>query len=115
MEYVPGGWETVLLALAAFRLTRFIGWDSLTEGLRDRYMVTTVVAKAEDRSGNERRLVVKRAGMIAKMIECPWCIGWWMALAWWGAWLAWPEATLIAATPWALSALVGLLAKNLDP
>lgn len=93
---VPEWWPTVLLVLAAFRVTRLVGWDDLTAPWR--------------------LWVRRRFGKGAEtFVACPWCIGWWISVAWWGAWLLWPHATLVAATPWAISALVGLVAKGLDP
>jgi hypothetical protein len=47
-------------------------------------------------------------------LTCPWCAGFWISVAWWVAWLINDEWTLWAATPWAISAVVGLTAKNLD-
>lgn len=47
-------------------------------------------------------------------ITCPWCAGFWISVAWWIAWLITPDWTLWAATPWAISAVVALVAKNLD-
>jgi hypothetical protein len=37
-------------------------------------------------------------------LVCPYCSGFYIALAWWGAWIAWGDSTLVVATPWALSA-----------
>jgi len=115
MENVPGGWETLLLALAAYRVTRLIGWDTLTERLRNWLMVRKVVASVEGREGESRRVVVMRSPLLSKLINCPWCLGWWISLAWWAAWIAWPAGTLVAATPFAIAAIVGLVSKNLDP
>lgn len=50
---------------------------------------------------------------LALWLTCPWCCGFWLALAWWAAWLLFDHWTLVAAVPWALSALVGLVAKHL--
>lgn len=51
---------------------------------------------------------------VATLIRCPWCMGFYVSVAVWGAWMLWPRAALIGATPWAIAALVGLIAKNLD-
>ena len=48
-------------------------------------------------------------------LSCPFCLGAWIALGFWVAWIVWPHWTLMAATPFALSATVGLIAANLDP
>ena len=96
MKNVPEWWPTVLLSLAAFRVTRLIGWDDLTEPWRARVR----------RRGRTR---------LRTLLECPWCLRWWVGLAWWGAWLIDARWALVAATPWAISAIVGLIAKGLDP
>lgn len=56
-----------------------------------------------------------RRPMLAHLVHCPWCIGAWISLAVYVAWLAAPRGTLYAMTPFALSGVVGLIAKNLDP
>lgn len=99
MSHVPSWWQFTLLALAAFRVTRLIGWDTITETWRKRMV-----------KGNRRR-----HKYALKLLTCAWCIGLWVSLAWWAAWLPWPHATLLLATPWAISSVVGLVAKNLDP
>jgi len=115
MENVPGGWETLLLALAAYRVTRLIGWDTLTERLRNWVLVKQVIGQVEGRDGETRRVLVARSSLLAKLINCPWCLGWWVAVAWWAAWLVWPAGSLVVATPFAIAAIVGLISKNLDP
>lgn len=51
---------------------------------------------------------------VAKLIRCPWCLGWWLAVAAWIAYQAAPRGTLIVLSLFALSAVPGLVAKNLD-
>lgn len=100
MTHTPNWWQTLLLALAAFRLWRLIAFDVVTERLRRR-MIT-------------RQRLFADPGNAAEFVQCPWCLGFWIALAWWAAWLAWPHGTLIAAAPFAISAAVGLVVR-LDP
>lgn len=92
---VPGWWAFVLLALAAFRLFRLIAEDSLLDRPRD---------ALTGRLGEKAELFV----------VCPWCLGFWITAGWWLAWLVWPHWALVAATPLALSATVGLAASRLD-
>lgn len=120
MSHVPTGWQFVLLALAAFRVTRLVGWDDITDKLRHKLlskpvMITRTVGGEPTRSRTPVPDRVWRTNVVARMVRCPWCLGWWVCLAWWAAWIVWPHGTLIAATPWALAALVGLVSKNLDP
>lgn len=47
-------------------------------------------------------------------IECVYCAGFWILLAWWAAWQLWPDPTLIAASLFALHAGVVGAAKILS-
>lgn len=129
MSHVPGPWAFALLALAAFRLYRLAARDTITEPLRDAvsYPDETAVTldgprRVELASVKPDRIEVDVAPDLVKplrvyaatLIRCHWCLGWWTSLAVWGVWLAWPHAALVAAAPWALSAVVGLASKNLD-
>lgn len=93
---VPDWWEAVLLALAAWRTFQLIAEDEILNGPR-RYVTGKLSAKWE------------------LFIECPYCAGFWIALAWWAAWQIWSDDALIAATPFALSAGVIAAAKVLSP
>lgn len=95
---IPSSWAFVLLALAAFRVWKIIGDDEILS--------------------RPREAVIRRLGgtddKFALFLICPWCAGFWITLAWWGAWALWPHWTLAAAVPFALSAAVGLTASALD-
>lgn len=97
----PEPWEFVLLALAAFRVWKLLAEDAITVGVR---------ARVFGNSGRFRRHGA--AGL--DFLLCPWCAGFWIAVGWWAAWLAWPEHVLVAAVPFALSAAVGASAVVLD-
>lgn len=95
MSHVPGWWALLLLALASFRSWRILGVDTVLDPLRDRLV----------RDGTEYRQELD------EFLHCPWCLGWWVSVVWWLAWLAFPHATLVVAVPFAISAGVGLVAK----
>lgn len=101
---VPGWWALVLLALAAFRIFRLVGEDTILDGPRSRLL----------RLGNWQEGQPVPSAYRAKWAEfitCPWCAGFWITLAWWGAWQVWPHGSLVVAAPLAISALVGLVAR----
>lgn len=52
--------------------------------------------------------------LLAHLVHCPFCLGWWVSLAVYIAWLLEPRWTLYAVAPFALSGAVGIIAKNLD-
>lgn len=51
---------------------------------------------------------------VSKMIRCPWCVGFWLTLVVWSCWQVAPRGTLVVMSLLALSALPGLITKNLD-
>lgn len=92
---VPGWWAFLLLGLAAFRTWRLDAEDTILD--RPRAWVIGRFPKAET------------------FIGCPWCSGAWFAVAWWTFFEAWPHWTLVVAAPFALSAIVALIAVHGDP
>jgi hypothetical protein len=88
---LPDWYALLLLGLAAFRTWKLIGEDTILD--------------------IPRAWVVKRGGeYVEALLECPWCAGFWISLAWWGAYELWPHGSLIAAVPLAVSGLVGAFA-----
>ena len=105
---IPSWYPLVLLALAAFRTWRLLALDVVLDRPR-RYVTRT--------PQNWREGQPTPAGVhfgLAEFIECPWCLGFWVTLAWWGAWEAWPHTTEIVAAPFALTAIVGAVAHGLS-
>jgi Protein of unknown function (DUF1360) len=105
---VPDWWEALLLALAAYRVWHLVADDTIFDVPRARLL----------RLGNWRvegdPVPAGYRRFLGDFIDCAWCLGFWIALAWWAAWQAWPHATLVAATPFALSAAVGFARSRLD-
>jgi Flp pilus assembly protein TadB len=89
---IPTWYGTILLALAAFRTWRLLAEDEILDRTRDR-------AAPE---------ATKRAAFIA----CAYCFGFWISLLWWLAFIAWPHWSVIIAVPFAISALVGIIASK---
>ncbi len=92
---IPNWYALVLLALAAYRVWRLLALDTITDSVRHRFV------RADSKQ--------------EEFLQCPYCFGLWVTLAWWLAWVAWPHWTLVVAVPFALSALVGLIGSRLDP
>jgi hypothetical protein len=106
----PEPYALILLALGAMRLTRLIGWDSITDGLRSRL---TGYHHGGHKTGRRAGSRSDRPAWM-RFLSCPWCLGFWVCLACWASWQVWPRGTLVAMVPLALSAIVGLVVKNLD-
>ena len=84
----------IVLALAAFRLTRLVVEDSITDSLRDWVSV--------------------RSPFLSRLIDCYWCAGFWVSVGVVVAHAAAPTPTYWLALPFALSAVVGLLSTLTD-
>lgn len=109
MSYVPSAYELVLLALASFRLTRLLGWDTFPPVYEAR---NWLLYRGHD---SVTGFVGVRSALLADLFECAFCLGFWVGLIVYLAWLALPTATLAVSVVFALSAVVGLVAKTLDP
>ena len=97
---IPNWYEVLLLGLAAWRTFQLVALDSILD--RPRRYVTGL-----GWGWKEGNAIPKRyREYLALFIECPYCAGFWIALAWWGAFQAWPHGTLVVAVPLVLSALV---------
>jgi hypothetical protein len=84
-------YAAVLLGFAAFRTWKLAAEDAILD--RPRIWV-----------------VGKMPKWFEEQLECPWCSGFWIAVAWWGAAQVWERGTVIAAAPFAISAVVGIIA-----
>ena len=101
----PDWWTLLLLGLAAYRLFRLISEDTIMDIPRAWLVALPFNWKPGQRipGGYRQRL--------AEFLVCPWCLGFWISLALWGAWQLWPHGTLVVSGLLALSTLVGLLAQ----
>lgn len=93
---IPNWYELILLALAAWRVWWFLGQDTIID--------------------RPRRYVTDKSEYLETLLECPYCAGFWVSLAWWGFWQAWPHGTLVAAAAVAITALVPIIERvSSDP
>lgn len=99
---IPDWWEFAILSLGSYRVWRLVAVDTITEPIRDR-----VFRMAEYQAGREDRYRFK----LDELVTCPWCLGFWIAIAVWGVWQLVPHATLVVLTPFALNAAVGYMGK----
>lgn len=104
MKYVPDWWQLTLIVLASSRVWRLLAEDTLVDRPR-RWLLRIGPDWQEE---GDQLPEDFREGW-AKFVTCPWCLGAWTVVAWWVAWLAFGDWALVAATPWAASALVGVI------
>lgn len=118
---IPSPWISVVLALGAFRVVRLIGWDDLApiQRIRDWLTGASLDATSGPNAGftTEQPAYVwsHRRPLLAHFLACPFCQGFWVSVIVYVCWIEWPRQTLYGLAPFALSAVVGLVAKNLDP
>lgn len=98
---IPDWWEALLLSAAAWRTFQLLSSDDILDRPR-RYVVGLSRDTPYRDDGNEK---------LQDFIECPYCLGFWVALAWWGAFQITEHWTLVLSVPLALSAGVIALAK----
>ena len=96
---VPDWYEIALLSLAAWRSFQLIAFDSILDQPR-RYV--TRLGKKWEKEGDA--LPKEYREKWALFLQCAYCLGFWIGLVWWGAWLIWPYETLVAAVPFVISA-----------
>lgn len=96
----------VVLSLAVYRVARLVGWDDITRRWRQRLTGWDDTQKRNAWPKNRRWL--------AEMIHCPFCASAYISVLAYVAWRYYPQATLTVATPLAIMAIAGLVAKNWD-
>ena len=103
MSDIPNWWEAVLLALSAWRVFHLLAFDEILD--RPRRYVTRLSSswrQEGDATGPDYR------EGLAGFLTCPFCLGFWVALGVWVAWLVVPTETVWVAVPLALNAgLIG--------
>lgn len=123
---MPEPWLFALLAALAFRLTRLVAYDDITVRVRGWLGVTdaTYARQIEtieemEEAGEEpfRNSADAAVWYLARLIRCPWCAGFWVSLLVSLGAAACDQISWGWALPvgFALSAVVGLVAKVLDP
>lgn len=139
---IPSPWVALVLVFAAYRGTRLLGWDDWPPILKVRAWAIgerwipalpppevgmhgdvnvvssypsepSLPGKTPSSEVEYVRPAYSRP-TLAHLVHCPFCLGWWVSLATYVAWLALPTPTLYLAAPFALSGAVGIIAKNLD-
>jgi len=105
---VPNWYELALLSLAAWRAFQLLAHDDILD--RPRRYVTRLPRRWTKGSPIPKAY---RENLV-DFLECPYCFGFWIALAWFVAWELWPHGALVLSVPFALSAGVVAAAKVLS-
>lgn len=115
----------IIYVLAVMRITRLINADTITGFIRV-YLATKVreatldaneaAAHGQTARAAQAHAREQRWATAFEFIQCPWCVGWWVALAgalvpvWWIGWPWWAIFGVAAAA----SHLVGVCARFAD-
>jgi hypothetical protein len=86
----PSWLEFSLLGLASWRTWALLSSDSILD--------------------RPRRYLARRPA-VGEFLECPYCSGFWVAAAWWGAYQIWPHGSVIAASLWAIASVPALIER----
>lgn len=99
----------IICALAVARAWRFISQDDMPwlVTLRARILGGPVEVSPE--------VTYYRHGTLAHLVNCPWCLGSYLSLGAFALARLSPDVAVWTLGPLALSELVGLIVRNLDP
>ncbi len=120
---IPNVWTSTILVLAAFRLTRLVGWDHLPPLVAARAWLSGEHATNRGSANSRMNLTSERPEVrIAHrrpfwdlLFSCAYCLGLWVSGGLYAFWVEKPTWALYVAAPFSLSAAVGLIARFLDP
>lgn len=99
----PGIIAFIIMALATFRIWRLLSEDTILDYPR-RWLVRLPYDWREG-----KRIPPEYRARLGEFIGCPWCLGWWISLVIWLAWLKWPNTVEALCVPLAFSAVVGIV------
>jgi len=104
------GFSFILLALAAFRLTRLLVYDQITAFIRRPFH--REVEETEPDGSVVTYIEIKGKGLrswIGELLSCYWCTGIWCAAFLIGIWYLWPTVAEIGIIIFAIAGTAGLI------
>ena len=104
MNWIPNWYALALLSLASWRTFQLLAWDDIADPLRRR-----VTRLGNDWNEPGDPVPDDYRYSWAKFIECPYCFGFWISVAWYLAWLIAGIGALVLSVPLAISTvLIGI-------
>ena len=107
---IPSPWIALILIGASYRLWRLLAEDTIFDRPRN-----WLVGLPPEGFTPGSMLPEGYRFKVAELINCAWCSGAWITIAVWALWQVDEHWTAVLATPFALSAGVGLIRVRLDP
>lgn len=105
---VPSPWIALLLLGFSYRIWRLLAEDTILSAPRYYLVGLPIDWEDGDPIPDGYRIT------LASFISCAWCLGFWVSLAVWGAWIAFPTVIEFIAVPFAISSGVGLVRARID-
>lgn len=112
---IPTPWVGLVLALATFRLARLAGWDDFPPVAKLRAKIVGERQHHDSTIDRDHPIIVYKRPTLNHFLGCPYCVGFWIGVVVYAAWLAQPRWTLYALAVFALNGAVGIIARMLDP
>ena len=108
--WVLDPWPFLIVALASFRITRFLVFDSLVganieSGSR---FAAALDVWAWDDGADRPGFGGWVRDKIGTLLSCPWCVGFWVAVAAVAWWAELPDARWVL-VPWAVAGAASIL------
>jgi hypothetical protein len=116
------GWPLLILALGIYSITRLISIDSIIDRQRDWFYLRfpregQTIKIGTDFPGRDRcqfivtgdHYYVTVGHKLGELVSCPWCMGFWVSLALFGAFVFWPVTTTFVLVPLALRVIPGMI------
>lgn len=109
-----------ILCLGAYSITRLVVTDSLPwvskprERIMEKFPPEGWVSEDRPKRGKSVSVsqgwVTKEGHWLGELLSCPWCAGFWISFPICIAFFFWTEITLLVLLPFALRAVVGVVA-----
>lgn len=121
------GWPLLIVALGIYSITRLISIDSIIDRQRDWFYLrfpregqTIKIGSPFPGRGRCQFIVtgdqyyVTVGHKLGELVSCPWCMGFWVSLAVFGAFILWPVGTTFFLVPMGLRVIPGMIEAILD-
>lgn len=118
------GWPFLIVALGVYSITRLISIDSIIDRQRtwlfDRFPPDGYTTKNRPNPDRCTFIVtgdhyyVTEGHKLGELVNCPWCMGFWVSLAVFAAFVAWPVTTTFVLVPLALRVIPGMIESLID-
>lgn len=120
-HFLDNPFTAIVFALGVYGWWRLVARDSITERLRWHLFIRQPHEGFVSGQTRPRRGISVYSGgvwyttkgtFVGELVYCPWCLGWWIALAQFGVYLWLPNLVLGLALAHAARTVAGLLAKH---